>query len=76
MNFCLTCAYKNAISVESQNPTEISQDTIARLSVCALDVKNSDRVQAMLVSHKHPAPSQVLGISVLSPQNALIHNGI
>lgn len=68
--------HKYAICVESQNPTEISQNVIARLPVCVLDVKNSGRVQAMLVSHKHPAPIQ-LGISVLlSPQNALIHNAI
>lgn len=66
-----------AIYVETQNPIEISQNIIARHSVCVLDVKNSGRVQAMLVSHKHPAPIQLLGISVLlSPQNALVHNGI
>lgn len=44
-----------AICPETQNPTEISQSIIARLSVCALGVKNSGRVQTMLASHKHPA---------------------
>lgn len=80
MNFFASHVHIYAICVECQNPAQISQSITARLSVCGLGVKNSGRVHALLVSHKHPAPIQLLGIShakmLLSSQNALIHDGI